>query len=127
MLFKKKLIDYKFSCYTPSDFELTFDMETSETSAQLLYTKVISKLKKMKMLKEGQEKDIKKIKKFNIPDFYYNFIGTKLKKQIKKAFKDVNKDGIKVIHHKVSHAIVFLDNDIWKMKVWIKGYYTKEG
>lgn len=125
---KQKPITYKFKAKDNTDYEIIFDMYSSNE----LFEKMLKLAKfqfKKRLMKEQKKKlkdiDLTEVKQFEIDVRFYTFIhNVALNKSIKDVENQLKEDKIELISSHVEKGFFIRQPDEWLIKIHVGGQYA---
>jgi len=121
-------LNYKwnFRCVDPVEFEVVFNMVIPFDRIRGVVNKTIMAALK-KLGEKGCEDDVLGGGGvYEVPDSMLNFVGVKVKKNMKMVVREVRSDGINVVRWRVDKALFLREWGFWRLTVFVGGEYVDE-
>jgi len=118
---KKDKYEWNIKCTTPSDYELTLTLHTTNRLLKYIFQQSKTKLSRSKQIRFKGSPD--ELTEFDIHPNYLKLIKTNINPILKKETKNFKKDGIQLLTYEVISCKFIKNGEKWDIKVYIEGVY----
>jgi hypothetical protein len=118
--------NYEFKTTTHEEYELNITLPVQEGIIKTLMKTAIKATVKKIGLSPSPEQITENMNNYQLNPFYYKLIKTTINPITNEIYKEINKDGIKIIREDVTKVIYIQDqNKKFTTQITIKGFYLK--